>query len=120
MSGPLAPLFAQVREGMIYRRGGESTCVPLYPNCTCPDCLALRALSSIERHVQDMESALDPVAIAQAFHEHYERLAPTFGYETRTESAVPWENVPEQNRALMVATVGAVLAALPAREKGEE
>jgi hypothetical protein len=43
--------------------------------------------------------------IAAAFHEAYERLAPDHGYETRRESAVPWEEVPERNRDLMVAVV---------------
>jgi hypothetical protein len=50
--------------------------------------------------------------LAQLFHETYERLAPSFGYETRKESAVPWDDVPEQNRALMVVVVGEVLDAL--------
>lgn len=40
-------------------------------------------------------------ALAKRFHETYERLAPDFGYETRKDSAVPWENVPEKNKALM-------------------
>ena len=43
------------------------------------------------------------------FHETYERLAPTFGYETRPESAVPWDQVPEQNRELMVAVCAELL-----------
>ena len=43
--------------------------------------------------------------IARAFHETYERLAPSHGYETREASAKPWSEVPEQNRTLMVATV---------------
>ena len=47
--------------------------------------------------------------IAAAFHEAYERLAPEHGYETREESAVPWEQVPEQNRALMEAVVADLL-----------
>jgi hypothetical protein len=47
--------------------------------------------------------------IAKAFHDAYETLAPSFGYETRRESAVPWEDVPEQNRALMTATVEAII-----------
>jgi hypothetical protein len=46
-----------------------------------------------------------PERLAKEFHEAYERLAPQFGYETRPESAVPWEQVPEQNRQLMVAVV---------------
>jgi hypothetical protein len=42
---------------------------------------------------------------ARALHDAYERLAPEFGYETRKESAVPWDEVPEANRRLMVAAV---------------
>ncbi len=42
-------------------------------------------------------------ALAQRFHETYERLAPSFGYETREASAKPWAEVPERNRALMIA-----------------
>lgn len=50
--------------------------------------------------------------LAQRFHEHYERLAPDFGYKTREASAVPWAEVPEQNKSLMVAVAGAILADL--------
>jgi hypothetical protein len=46
---------------------------------------------------------------AQLFHETYERLAPAFGYETRRESAVAWEQVPDANRRLMVAVAAVVL-----------
>lgn len=45
-------------------------------------------------------------ALARAFHEAYEELAPSFGYETRKASAKPWEQVPVENRHLMVAVVG--------------
>lgn len=41
--------------------------------------------------------------LARRFHETYEQLAPQFGYATRRESAVPWEQVPEANRKLMTA-----------------
>lgn len=47
--------------------------------------------------------------IAQRFHEHYERLAPEYGYHTRAASAVPWDDVPEANRKLMIATVAALI-----------
>lgn len=47
--------------------------------------------------------------IAQNFHATYETLAPEHGYETRKASAVDWENVPENNRALMIATVQTML-----------
>jgi hypothetical protein len=49
-------------------------------------------------------------AIAAAFHIHYEALAPDFGYKTREASAVPWENIPQQNRDLMVAVVEDLLS----------
>lgn len=47
--------------------------------------------------------------LAQSFHEAYERLAPSFGYKTREASAKPWADVPEQNRALMVAVCTEVM-----------
>lgn len=43
--------------------------------------------------------------IAKTFHANYEAIAPQFGYETRESSAVEWENVPDQNKQLMIATV---------------
>lgn len=48
-------------------------------------------------------------SLAQQFHETYERLAPGFGYRTREASAKPWAEVPEQNRALMIAVATEIL-----------
>ena len=39
--------------------------------------------------------------LAKKFHTLYEKYAPEFGYKTREESAVPWEQVPLKNRQLM-------------------
>ena len=47
--------------------------------------------------------------VAQAFHERYEWWAPHFGYKTRDASAVPWEDVPEQNKMVMLATIQSLL-----------
>jgi hypothetical protein len=58
---------------------------------------------------------LEAESIARLFHETYERLAPQFSYETRKASAVPWEQVPENNRKLMIAVAATVLAALSTR-----
>lgn len=60
---------------------------------------------------------LTPEDVARYFHEAYERLAPSFGYETRKASAVPWADVPEPNRSLMVAVAGEVLATLDAARR---
>lgn len=54
-------------------------------------------------------AAMTPEELAQRFHEHYERLAPDFGYRTREASAKPWAGVPEPNRSLMIAVAAAVL-----------
>lgn len=51
----------------------------------------------------------DAEKIAQLFHEHYERLAPIFGYKTREESAVPWSDVPDRNKQLMIEVVDTLL-----------
>ena len=50
-----------------------------------------------------------PVEIAAAFHHVYETLAPEFGYKTRPESQTTFEELPQANRDLMIATVRAVL-----------
>lgn len=47
--------------------------------------------------------------IARRFHEAYERLAPRHGYVTRRESSVPWEDVPAQNKELMVDVISSLL-----------
>ena len=47
--------------------------------------------------------------LAKAFHDVYERLAPEHNYETRKASAKPWNEVPENNRKLMVAVVSELL-----------
>ena len=54
----------------------------------------------------------DAESVAKLFHEAYERLAPYFSYETREATRVPWENVPERNKRLMIAATSEVLAML--------
>jgi hypothetical protein len=68
---------------------------------------------ALAREVERLRVALNnSECLARLFHETYERLAPSFGYETRRDSAVSWEDVPPQNRSLMVATAGEVGRAL--------
>ena len=50
-----------------------------------------------------------PELVARKFHDTYEELALSFGYETQRESAKPWTEVPERNRNLMVAVVKRLL-----------
>lgn len=47
----------------------------------------------------------DADRIAHEFHDAYESIAPLFQYETRVESALPWADVPQVNKDVMVATV---------------
>jgi hypothetical protein len=65
-------------------------------------------------------SVLTAEGIAQRFHEAYERLAPQFGYATRAESAVPWPEVPENNRRLMTAVCGEILPHIEAAVRADE
>lgn len=58
--------------------------------------------------------------LAQLFHETYEELAPDFGYTTRKSSAVPWSEVPEPNRSLMIAVAEKVLDKMKENNKEEE
>jgi len=66
----------------------------------------------------DSDIPAEAVEAARLFHETYERLAPDFGYRTREASAKPWDEVPERNRALMIATCAEVGAHIRADERG--
>lgn len=78
------------------------------------------AIDEIKAALSAREHTMKPEALAELFHVTYERLAPSFGYETRKESAVPWNTVPEQNKQLMIAVSTHILQALNARQKDEE
>ncbi len=56
-----------------------------------------------------VEQETTPEEVARFFHETYERLAPDYSYQTRKASAVPWEQVPENNKRLMIAVSAEVL-----------
>ena len=58
---------------------------------------------------------IDAETLARCFHEAYERLAPRFGYETRPETVVSWDEVPEQNWQLMIAVCDELLRGVLAR-----
>jgi hypothetical protein len=73
-----------------------------------------RADAAEARERELREALSDPVAVARSFHDHYERLAPDFAYETREASAVAWVDLPANNARLMVATASEVLAELRA------
>ena len=55
---------------------------------------------------------MTPEELAVLFHDTYERLAPSFGYETRTETRQFNPDTP--NGRLMIAVCGEVLATLHA------
>lgn len=62
--------------------------------------------------MNDVTQALEDIDIAKLFHDAYEKNAKRLGYKTRKESAVDWDDVPELNKLVMVATVGDVRQAL--------
>jgi hypothetical protein len=66
-------------------------------------------------------AAVSDEQIAEMFHEEYERLAPKFGYGTRPDSRVEWEDVPTINKGLMIAVARSVreMLAPPADDTDE-
>ena len=95
MTGPLAPLFAQVRDSFEKLRSAGRTSDIL--KVWCDD--GTDALSAIERHVQDMETALRGLLV-----------------ETEPEQHRGTEPHPERGACVWCDA----RAALPAREKGTE
>lgn len=63
----------------------------------CIDCK-----KSTPPHPEQAEGSSLGEALAKRFHEKYERLAPYHGYKTREKSAVPWDEVPKENKDLMI------------------
>jgi hypothetical protein len=55
---------------------------------------------------------MSPEQLAELFHETYERLAPAFGWRTKKGCNVPFAQLPQRNKALMIATCQTVLSAL--------
>jgi hypothetical protein len=55
-------------------------------------------------------------AIAREFHSSYEKLAPEFGWETQTASRKEWDEVPDENRELMVAVAQDLISRQIVRE----
>ncbi len=54
-------------------------------------------------------ATVTPTDVAKEFHRQYERMAPSFGYETRAETARLWDHLPDDNRRIMEATASAVI-----------
>ena len=55
---------------------------------------------------------MSPEQLAELFHETYERLAPAFGWKTKKGCHCKFSELPQRNRALMIATCQTVLNAL--------
>lgn len=99
---------AEAREAIArsWERDGECARLALMDAQAWATLAMVRALR-ISRRI-DYEEA---EALARFFHDAYERLAPEFAYQTRKASAVAWEDVPDNNRLLMIATAQEVIAA---------
>lgn len=78
-----------------------------------------RAEQAIEAEFKKSLPA-DSEELAKMFHENYEELASKFNYKTRKASAVPWENVPRDNKALMIAVAGEILDTITANWENKD
>ena len=52
-----------------------------------------------------------PEEMARMFHELYEEFAPRYNYTTRKESAIPWDELPENHKQLMVDVCWSIITA---------
>jgi hypothetical protein len=48
-------------------------------------------------------------SIAREFHITYERYAPQHGWDTQKRSRVMWDDLPDENKSLMIAVVKKLL-----------
>lgn len=48
--------------------------------------------------------------IAREFHRIYTHLAPAFGWRVHRDTRDSWEELPDRNRKLMIATAGRLIA----------
>ena len=74
------------------------------------------AWAADRKRIEALEGAT-PEQVARLFHDAYEELARDYNWETRPETAVPWDFLPESNRGLMMAVAERVLAALRSEEE---
>ena len=63
----------------------------------------------IEKNMSVILPHYTPEILAEKFHTLYEHFAPEYGYKTRYESNVPWKDVPEQNKKLMIRVCKTIL-----------
>jgi hypothetical protein len=87
--------------------GGKAIAKMAWRACEASMRAEVSDLTTTDRHSAE--------ELAKQFHDTYERLAPSFGYETRKASSVPWGQVPENNRKLMIAVCAEVWAEVDKR-----
>lgn len=75
---------------------------------SCPTCRQKIQTSSKVSNSAVMPG-YTPESLAEKFHTLYEAFAPEYSYETREDSAVPWADVPEQNKKLMIRVCRTIL-----------
>jgi hypothetical protein len=59
--------------------------------------------------MKEIKKEITPEMVAKFFHDTYEKLAPSYSYKTRKESAVAWKDVPKNNKELMIAVAKEVI-----------
>jgi len=68
-----------------------------------------QAYQQIRQLIENQPKNIKAEELARTFHEEYEKLASRFNYETRKETKGDWENLPNNNKQLMIAVAEAVM-----------
>lgn len=80
------------------------------PPVVCAACKCSSDEEAVIEVPQDkIAQAPTPEELAKEFHDTYEAKAHEFDYETRKDSAVPWEEVPANNKQLMISVAAHIM-----------
>lgn len=79
----------------------------------------LAEVDRLEHATPPLEN-VDPEELAKMFHQTYRTLAPIHAYKACKDESVPWDEVPEGDRKLLVETCRAMLGYLATAPVGRD
>lgn len=69
----------------------------------------LSSLTQIRQETLEEIERIDPVWLAEAFHDFYESYAKLKGWNTQEKTKVPFADLPKENKETMICTASSVL-----------
>lgn len=72
----------------------------------------MKKSNSKKENCVDIIMGIDPVWLAECFHDFYESYADLKGWETQESTRVAFKNLPDKNKETMICTCSSVLREL--------